>query len=78
MPKNGVLNLGCTFPKLLKIRPSLDIAYRILGSGYMAPNMLKANNYSNHYLNNNLQNLEHYFLISVDLGRSDRDILSLR
>lgn len=42
VPKNGVLNLGCTFPKLLNIRPSLDIAYKILGSGYIEPNILKA------------------------------------
>lgn len=42
VPKNGVLNLGCTFPKLLNIRPSLDIEYKILGSGYIEPNILKA------------------------------------
>lgn len=41
VPKKGVLNLGCTFPKLLNIRPSLDIAYKILGSGYIEPNMLQ-------------------------------------
>lgn len=42
VPKNGVLNRGCTLPKLLNIRPSLDIAYKILGSGYIAPNILKS------------------------------------
>lgn len=54
VPKNGVLNLGCTFPKLLNIKPSLDIAYRILGNGNMAPNMLKTfihNNYPRMILN---------------------------
>lgn len=41
VPKNGVLNFECTLPRLSNIRPSLDMAYKILGSGYMEPNMLK-------------------------------------
>ncbi len=35
---SGVLNLGLTSAKNLKISPSLAIAYRILGSGYRPPN----------------------------------------
>ena len=37
----GVLNLLLTREKNLKIRPSEDIAYKILGNGKNEPNILK-------------------------------------